>query len=388
MTDVLLINPHDTAQGGFSSAPLGLAYLAGTLLANGIDVRIVDGYLDGFEGIKKAIDKQKPEWVGVTCYTPGRHQALEIARYAKDAGCRAVLGGPHPSIMHEQIMEHYPFVDHIVVGEGELALMTLLLRGNSARSVVTVDHVENLDNIPFPAWHLLELNRYPGGMLQMFRDVNLGEPRIPVVFSRGCLGACSFCSTWKVWKGWRRRSPLNMVRELELLQHEFGVHHIVFQDDAMTLDVEATKELCRLIIERGLSFGIFGTTRTDACDAELFSLMSQAGFYGVSMGIESGSQRMLDLMCKRNTVEQNEAAINMAHAAGLSVCALIVQNYPGETVADRQATIDFLNRTKPCDVGTIGCTWVLPGTKLYSQMKKEGKIGDEFWLGEQPVYTA
>ncbi len=385
MADVLLVNPHDSSQGGFSSAPLGLAYLAGSLAEAGVDVRIVDGYLDGFDGIKTAIDTWRPEWVGVTCYTPGRHQALKVLQYAKSVGARTVIGGPHPTIMAEQMRAHYPFVDHIIRGEGERVLLELVA-DNIEPSVP--QRASDLDSIPFPAWHLLELNRYPGGIPQSFRGIDLGEPRIPVIFSRGCRGSCAFCSTWWVWKGWRRRSPENMVAELEILQHRYGVHHLVFQDDAMTLDVEATKELCRQIVGHGLRFGIFGTTRTDACDSEMFTLMAEAGFYGVSMGIESGSQRMLDLMGKRNTVEQNEAAINMAHAAGLAVCALIVQGYPGETDEDRRLTREFLNRTRPVDVGTIGCTWVLPGTKLYRQMVSEGRITDDYWLGPNEVFTA
>lgn len=384
MAKVLLVNPHDCSQGGFSSAPLGLAYLAGTLESHMHDVNIVDGYLDGFEGIKKAIDEQKPEWVGVTCYTPGRHQALEVMKYAKESGCKTVMGGAHPSIMHEQIYANYPFVDYCVIGEGERVLLDLV---NGKYPDLKATNIENLDDIPFPAWHLLELNRYAGGQYYEYNGVNLGEPRIPVIFSRGCNSGCAFCSTSKVWHGWRRRSPANMFAELEMLQREFGVHHLVFQDDALTLDVEATKELCRLIVNSGLKFGIFGTTRTDACDQEMFHLMKQAGFYTISMGIESGSQRMLDIMGKKNTVEQNESAINMAHQAGLMVCALIVQGYPGETEEDRRLTRDFLNRTHPIDVGTLGCTWVLPGTRLYRQEKERGRIDDGYWLGCNEVYT-
>lgn len=384
MPTVLLANPHDTSQGGFSSAPLGLAYLAGTLEAHGIDVEIVDGYLDGFDGIKARIDEGHPEWVAITCYTPGRHKALEIARYAAASGAKTVLGGPHPSIMWQQMEAHYPFVDYFVRGEGEITLLELVQGKNPPMSR---PNVRDLDSIPFPAWHLLDLKRYPGGS-GTWRDICLGEPRIPVIFSRGCAGHCSFCSTWRVWHGWRRRSPENMVAELEILQHEHGVHHLVFQDDAFTLDVEATKTLCRLIIDRDLHFGFFCTSRTDACDPEMFELLSAAGCYGLSMGIESGSQRILDLMGKENTVEQNAAAIEMAHKAGLAVCALIVQGYPGETEADRQATRDFLNRTRPADVGTLGVTWVLPGTELYQQMKAEGRISDDYWLGSEPTFTA
>lgn len=384
MADVLLVNPHDSSQGGFSSVPLGVGYLAGTLEAAGVKVRIVDGYLDGLDGITAAIE-EKPGWVGVTCFTPGRHRALEIARLAKDAGARTVLGGAHPTIMWRQIQENYPFVDYVVRGEGENVLRDLIL-GKSEDTVGKP--VANLDDLPWPAWHRFDLKRYPGGVIQNFRGIDLSEPRIPVIFSRGCRGDCDFCSTWWVWQGWRRRSPEDMVAELEMLQREHGVHHLVFQDDAMTLDVEAVKTLCRLIIDRGLHFGIFGTTRTDACDQEMFDLMAAAGFYGLSMGVESGSQRMLDIMNKHNTVEQNEAAIAMAHKAGLAVCALIVQGYPGETENDRRLTHEFLERTRPMDVGTLGCTWVLPGTQLYRKMKAEARIDDSYWLGEQDVFTA
>lgn len=386
MANVLLVNPPDSSQGGFSSAPLGLAYLAGTLCAHGIDVEIVDGYLDGMVGIKAAIDAKEPEWVGVTCYTPGRHHALEVLHYAKSKGAKTIIGGAHATIMWEQIVEHYgAIVDYCVRGEGESTLLDIVRGWNPP---MYRQGIENPDDIPYPAWHLLDLKRYPRGVPQDFRGVELSEPRIPVIFSRGCRGSCGFCSTWWVWGGWRHRSPENMLGELQLLHDELNIHHLVFQDDSLTLDVEATKQMCRLILSHGLKFGIFGTTRTDACDQEMFDLMSQAGFYGVSMGIESGSQRMLDLMGKKNTVTQNEAAINMAHHAGLAVCALILQGYPGETEEDRRLTREFLNRTRPVDVGTLGVTWILPGTKLYNQYKREGRISDDYWLGPDPVFTA
>src|ERR1035437_3035426 len=121
MKRVLLVNPHETEQSGFSSPPLGLLYIAGTLLKHGFDVRVVDGCLEGKMAISKAIDEFRPELLGITCLTPGRKKALEVAQMVKafDRGIPVVLGGAHPTIMHSQIIEYYPFIDCIVLGEGE-----------------------------------------------------------------------------------------------------------------------------------------------------------------------------------------------------------------------------------------------------------------------------
>jgi len=136
MKRVLLVNPHETEQNGFTNPPIGLLYIAGTLLKHGFDVRVVDGCLEGKMEISKVIDEFRPELVGITCLTPGRKKALEVARVVKkiDSSVKMIMGGVHPTIMYRQMLEHYPFVDYIVLGGGEYTFLEIAL-GNDTSTI-------------------------------------------------------------------------------------------------------------------------------------------------------------------------------------------------------------------------------------------------------------
>jgi len=405
MCRVLLVNPHETQQAGFSNPPLGLLYLAGNLLKNGFEVKLVDGCLEGKEAVKDAIEKFRPEIVGITCLTPGRKKALEIAEMAKnfDANVKVVMGGAHPTIMHKQIMENYPCVDYIVLGEGEETLLEIAQGQDPARinGVVYRDngkivktppreYIQNLDNIPMPAWHLLELNKYPAIDHGVYRGINLAEvPRISIIFSRGCKGHCDFCSTWWIWKGWRHRSAKNMADEIELLYRDHGIRHFCFADDAMTVDRQATIEFCDEIIDRQLNIVFHVTTRTDCVDEVVLEKLKAAGCYKISFGIETGSPALLEKMCKENDIANAERAIKLSKKAGLLATALLIIGNVGETKETVRDTIRFLRRTKPDDIGCVGGLWILPGTKLYQACKRKGYINDDYWLTDEPlkIYT-
>jgi radical SAM superfamily enzyme YgiQ (UPF0313 family) len=405
MNKVLLVNPHETEQSGFSNPPLGLLYLAGTLLKNGFDVRIVDGCLEGKRAIEKSIAEFQPDMVGITCLTPGRKKALEVAKMAKDfnGGIKVVMGGAHPTIMHRQLLENYPFVDFIVLGEGEETCLEIALGKNPSQinglvyrengKVVKTSprkYIENLDAVPFPAWHLLDLKKYPAIDKGVFRGIDLAlEPRISVIFSRGCKGHCDFCSTWWIWQGWRHRSAKNMTDEIELLYKNRGIRHFCFADDAMTVDRQATIELCDEIIERRLNIAFHVTTRTDCVDEVVLEKLKAAGCYKIAFGIETGSPTLLEKMCKENDIKTAEHAIAMSKKAGILVTALLIIGNVSETEETVRDTIGFLRRTKPDDIGCVGGLWILPGTKLYQDCKRKGYIDDGFWLGDEPykIYT-
>ncbi|WP_298267857.1 cobalamin-dependent protein [Geobacter sp.] len=405
MKRVLLVNPFGTEQGGFSNPPLGLLYIAGTLLKHGFDVRVVDGCLVGEEGVETALAEFRPELVGITCLTPGRKKALRVAQMAKelDRNIVVVMGGAHPTIMHKQIMEHYPFVDFVVLGEGEDTCLEIaqgkdpaLINGLVYRDGEKVvknpprKYAENLDDLPFPAWHLVDLKKYPACGEGMFRGIDLArETRVSVVFSRGCPGHCDFCSTWWIWKGWRHRSARNMADELEWLWRDLGVRHFCFADDAMTVDRQATLELCDEIIARKLDIAFFATTRTDCVDEELLLKMKEAGCYNISFGIETGSARLLKQMGKENDIARSEEAITICKRIGLRVTALLIIGNVGETEETLRETVAFLKRTQPDEIGCVGGLWVLPGTKLYQQCRRRGIIDDDFWLTDEPymIYT-
>jgi anaerobic magnesium-protoporphyrin IX monomethyl ester cyclase len=405
MKKILLINPYETEQSGFTNPPIGLLYLAGTLLKHGFDVRVVDGCLEGKAAVRNAIEEFHPQLVGISSLTPGRKKAIAIADMVKqfDSRIAVVFGGAHPTIMHQQIMENYPSIDCIVLGEGEESFLELAQDKEPAQinGIVCRDkgkivktppreNIPNLDDIPFPAWHLVDLQKYPAIDKGIYRGINLEEvPRISVIFSRGCTGHCDFCSTWWIWKGWRHRSTKNMVDEIELLYQDHGVRHFCFADDAMTVNRQATIELCDEIIRRKLDIVFHATTRTDCVDEIMLKKMKEAGCYKIAFGIETGSPILLEKMGKNNDVETSVRAIKLAKDAGVFVTALMIIGNVGETRETVRETVNFLRRTQPDEIGCVGGLWILPGTKLFRDCKKKGFIDDSFWLSDEPykIYT-
>ena len=406
MKRVLLINPPGTEQGGYSNPPLGLLYLAGTLRKNGFEVRVVDGCVEGPEALAAVLADFRPELAGVTCLTPERKKALAATRQVKDfdAGIITVLGGVHPTIMHDQLMRNYPFVDFGVIGEGESALLEIAegkppegiagivyRSGGEIRKTAVRVHEKDLDKLPFPAWSLVDLKKYPARGSGIVNGVDLArEPRVSVIFSRGCSGHCDFCSTWWIWRGWRRRSAGNMADEMQLLYRDYGIRHFCFADDSMTVDREGVIALCDEIVSRNMRIAFHATTRTDCVDAEMLAKMKAAGCYNIAFGIETSSPELLAKMGKENTVAASEKAIALCKQAGIRATALIIAGAVGETWKTIGETAAFLRRTRPDEVGCVGGLWILPGTKLYRDCVGRGIITDEFWLGDEPylVYTA
>jgi len=400
---VLLVNPPETEQSGYSNPPLGLLYLAGTLLKAGFKVRLVDGCVDGPRALAAALSEFRPDIAGVTCLTPGRKKSLAAVEQIKafDADIVTVLGGVHPTIMPQQLLLNYPFVDLVVIGEGEKAMLEIAQgkppaeiagivyrRGGEAVKTAARVHEKDLDNIPFPAWQLLDLKKYPPLDSGVENGVDLArEPRISVIFSRGCSGHCDFCSTWWIWRGWRCRSAANMADELQLLYRDFGIRHFCFADDSMTVNRESVIALCDEILSRGMKIAFHATTRTDCVDAEMLAKMKAAGCYNISFGIETASPRLLDKLGKENTVAASERAIALCRQAGIKVTALLIAGSVGETWETIRETVAFLRRTRPDRVGCVGGLWILPGTKLYRDCAARGLINDDFWLTDEPYMT-
>lgn len=405
MKKILLINPPETGQSGYTNPPLGLLYIAGTLVKYGFDVRVIDGCIEGKDAVYQVMVKYQPELVGITCLTPGRKQALQVAKMAKDLNStiKVVMGGAHPTIMYKQILENYSYVDYIVLGEGEETCLEIaqdkepsLIKGLAYREKGEIvktparRYVEDLDNLPFPAWHLIDLKRYPAIGKGVIKGINLAEEtRISLIFSRGCIGHCNFCSSWWIWRRWRRRSAKNMVDEIDLLYRNHGIRHFCFADDTMTVDQQATVELCDKILEQKLNIVFHVTTRSDCLDKEVLQKLKSAGCYQIAIGIETASPKLLKKMRKESEIEASEKAIRLAKEVGLSVQALMIIGNVGETKETIKDTVNFLRRTQPDVMSCVGSLWVFPGTRLYQECKRKGFIDDDFWLTDEPykIYT-
>lgn len=393
---VLLINPPESGMGDHSFPPLGLLYIAGVLQKNGISVKIVDGFLDGWGAIENLIKDYHPDIIGITCHTYARIQALKIAKLAKDIirDVKIVTGGAHPTIMGKEMLENFPYIDIVAIGEGDYTLLELC-QGKDYSGISGIGYrkngqiiinpprknIEDLDSIPFPAWDLLDLKRYPPDGRGVYRGIDLDkEPCIPVVFSRGCIGSCNFCSNRLMWAKWRHRSPGNMLEEIGLLNRHFNIKRFVFNDDCFSVDRKATIQLCREIVERRLKIVFDIVTRTDCIDSEVLEALRDAGCYRINYGIETASPSLLKTMGKPPDVDISENAIKLTNSYGIRSTALFIAGSVGETPETINETIDFLTRTQPDRIGVGRGLMIFPGTRLYKLAKEKGVINDDFWL--------
>jgi anaerobic magnesium-protoporphyrin IX monomethyl ester cyclase len=392
---VLLVIPHGTKQGPAFDIPTNMFYLMSSLRQVGIESELADGNLVGFSGVKSKIDDMKPDVVGISVLSPARFNALLIAQSAKDVGAQVVLGNHHATWMYKQILENYDYVDACALGEGEQTLVdfctmpigqvaSIAFRSSDEVIVNKPKKHRELDDIPFPAWDLVDW--------QPYRAAGAIGPRM--YYSRGCWGKCKFCTSPRFWRGYRHRSPQNFCDEAEWL-FKLGQPECVFGDDNASND-DATALFEEIFRRKGkVCIPAVVVTRVDTVTTELCNLMARCGVQEVVYGIESFSQNMLDHFDKGTTVEQNRDAIRMAKNAGLKVCALIIRNSIGEERTDKDITENALRDFSPIGDGSVNALWLFPKSKYwdevvdgkYDHLIKSGKewVTEDFYL--DPNYS-
>jgi len=393
---VLLINPPEGTLGRLTSAPLGLMYIAAVLQENKIPVQILDAFLDGWSSIIPKIKECRPDIVGITCPTYARVQAIKVAEIIKlnFPEIKIVLGGNHPTLMGEQLLSNYSFIDMVGMGEGEYIILDLAsgldpenVQGLGFRKDGKVvingrrPNIEDLDALPFPAWNLIEVKRYGTHSNFTYNGVDLSrEIGADISFSRGCIGRCNFCSNYVMWKKWKHRSVDKVVDEIEFLNKEYGVRYFQFNDDCFSVDKQATIQLCEEIAKRNLKILFCIVTRTDCIDEAILKALKDAGCYMISFGIETASPRLLKIMHKPINIEISAKAIKLVNSFGIKTVALVIAGCVGEDYATINETIDFLNCTNPSFVDVANGLRIFPGTELFNIAKQKGFIDESFWL--------
>lgn len=380
----LLVISSGLKQGPNGGFPLGLLYVA----ANDPNTKILDLTVSNVD-IVKYIKENKPEIVGTTIYTPNRHDALRILKIAKKNGCKTVAGGPHVSVSKEQLLEYYgQVVDHFVLGDGELSWKQIC---SGTTEKVLKNRVENLDDLPYPDFSLVNWREYKTvtgdepKYIRHFRGHDLKtEFPLPVAFGRGCSAKCHFCSTWWV-NGKYHHHGKAWMEDLFQKMWDNGVRRLTFVDDCLTADMKAAYELCDALEK--FDFAWFGTSRVDCIDNDLARRLSEVGCFGLSFGVETSSDSVLENMNKKAKVESAFSAREACRKAGIFFTALMMMGYPGMTQETQKQDNEFIHKLKPDDIGCLGETWVLPGTVLYNTCKRLGLITDDFWLGPEPYYV-
>lgn len=371
--------PEKILQGQWYHMPLlNLGYLAAVLEKKGADVSIIDAQFERL-GLSQTIERARQTGSRIFALTAMTHEvsrAHEVAAAIKEAipGAVTVIGGPHATALPIRTMKEFPSFDYLVAGEGEFTLVEL---ANALESKTELESIKgllfrkdgelvvnearswipDLDSIPFPAWHLC--------------------PRVdtyPILGSRGCPFTCYFCMR-VLGSQARNRSVENIVEEMDYISRRFQANQFVFQDETFTLSLKRTNDLADAIIRRGLHRRMkwYVQTRVDLVDLELFRKMKAAGCDGVGLGIESGSDTVLQRIGKKITTDQAKKAVKLAKKAGLHTSGYFIIGHPNETRQDILDTIKLaakLNTTKVA----IGLMVPYPGTDIY-QMATNGEGG-------------
>jgi anaerobic magnesium-protoporphyrin IX monomethyl ester cyclase len=369
--------------------PLGLAYVAAALEKADFQVEILDNYnlKKPSEQVKLEIKRLEPEIVGITCGSVTYRRCIETAKAVKEVlpSCRIVIGGWQPSYMPESLLQ-YPEVDYVVMGEGERAMMELannITKGEDKSAIAKISgiayrqngktikspstFIQDLDQIPFPARHLLPMHIYD--RIIPYLDAS---PVDTMNVVRGCPYNCAYCETKKLW-GSRVRafSPPRVVEEINHLVQNYGSKGVYFVGDNFAINKKRTVELCNLIKKEKLDIRWVCDTRADQISRELLRKTKDAGCQTIFFGVESGSPRILEKLSRKITIEQITHALKLCKEQGIRIACSFMLGIPGETVKDMEATFKFARKLDPdwCQFNTYVA---VPGSALYKEIMENG----------------
>lgn len=359
---VLFINPPQTQLAQPKAyIPLGISYLAAVLERNNFSVEILnlaDTPLD------KAVIPQNFDVYGITCVSATYESVVALSRKLKEQGHRVIVGGSHATVMPETTLKDTG-CDCVVTGEAESAFQSFL---NNAEGVFHCGVTENLDKVPFPARHLFKEEDFID--TTGIHGCERGVRATTVLTSRGCVFNCRFCCRLHpMFRQFRFRSAENVALELRVIQAVYGVEHVRFVDDAFTTNKARVLKLCELI--RPFKMTFICITRADMLDSRLLREMRFAGCVECHIGVESGSQRILNLMNKKTSPEVYARAIELIKRTGMRVKTYLMYGFPTETDEDRRATIQFVKRVKP-DKVTVSKFVNMPGSDTWVNHAKYG----------------
>lgn len=415
---ILLVQPPCSISKSYTKEiqpPLGLAYIA-AVLEKHYEVKVLDAAVEGwhteisegkdkiryglgFDEIKQVISHYKPDVVGISClFSMQAHNAHKIAQLAKDVDKRiiTIMGGAHPTVLAGKVMEDKN-IDYVVIGEGEYSILELFdhlkdgkdlapVGGIGYRSMDKViinqktKFIDNLDELPFPARHLLNMDKY--FQINMPHGVTTRKsPNTSMITSRGCPAECVFCAIHPIWgKKFRARSAENVIREIKQLKTDYGVREIQFEDDNLTFNKKRAMEIFDKMISDNLD--ILWTTPNGvalwAMDEAMLLKMKEAGCYRLCLAIESGDQDVLHkIINKPLDLNKAEHIIELAHKYGFETDAFFVVGFPGETKDQILRTFKFSRKLKVSNVNYYIAT-PYPGTRLYELCVKGGYLVADF----------
>jgi anaerobic magnesium-protoporphyrin IX monomethyl ester cyclase len=373
MPKVALINPGGNNRYAITE-PLNLGFIASFLEKAGVEVKIIDE-LAG-QNTEKEIKAWRPDIVGVTATTPFVADAYRVLDMCRGMGILAVMGGVHASLLPEEALKH---ADIIVKGEGEVAMLDIV-RDNIKSGIISRPYINSIDQVPLPARHLMQMDFYLNTRDRLpdayfFHFIPPHTKTASIFTSRGCPYSCTFChNTWRD-APWRFNSPERVVLEIEQLVKTYDAKALFFIEDNFFVSKTRVQKICNLIKEKGIDIIWAANSRVNNIDLEILKTAKDAGCREVIFGFESGSQRILNVLNKKTTVEQNRKAVELCNKAGLIPAGSVMIGNPTETIQDVRATQQFLREIDTKSIG-VSITTPFPGTELWNLCKERKLIPD------------
>ena len=401
--NVLLMRPD--AMSDELIPPFGLGYLA-TAIRKNHDVKILDGIKEKLtlEKFDEFLKSNQFDVVGIQIFTFQIVKAKEYIKFIKKAFPRIkiILGGPHPSCSSLNIFQFFPEIDWAFKGEAEIGLVKLLdllaenkevsqkdmadipgliWRSNEQTVANKQIFIDDLDSLGMPSWDLLRPDTYPlaphGGFFKNY-------PIAPIIITRGCPFSCTYCAGYLVsGKKIRSRSVDEVIKEIKLLYYQYNIREIHIEDDNFTFNADLVRVFCRKLKENNLNitWTCPNGVRLDTLTEELLLTMKDAGLYSISVGIESGSERILKDMKKNLTKEKIREKVGLIKKCGLEVSGFFIIGYPEETMEDIMETINF---SLELDLKRAGFSLFkpFPGTEITNRLLERGELeemSDEDW---------
>jgi radical SAM superfamily enzyme YgiQ (UPF0313 family) len=339
------------------------------------------------------VEAERPDVLGLSATTFSIFHAAAFAAMAKERfpGLTVIIGGPHVSAAPLETMERFSVFDVAVIGEGEETIIDLLTaidaaapfsdipgivlrRGGELVSTGRRQFLTDLDQLPYPAWDLLE--GFPAKYLPAPFKVRK-TPAASLVTSRGCPNSCIFCDRSVFGTSCHAFSAEYVVGMIKHLVEKFGIREFSFEDDTFITFKKRLVAICQGIIDLGVEISWTCLGRVNSVDKETLALMKKAGCWQISFGIESGCQEILTTIHKNVTLEQIEKALSLCRDSGILSKGFFIVGHPGETLETLARTYDFAMKL-PLDDISVTMLTPFPGTEIYARAAEFGEF-DSDW---------
>jgi anaerobic magnesium-protoporphyrin IX monomethyl ester cyclase len=384
---------HDVYQND-NEFPLGIGYLAAVLKKHGVEVEVACQDIFHWSNEELAdlyLKNNSYDLIGFGFLSARFRETVlglcgTVNKYKKDAWL--VLGGHGTTPIADYVLEKTQ-ADIATLGEAEETIVELFdckVNGGDLSKVKGIAYrtnegvfinnrrkpVVNLDSIPFPEWSLFPMERYINSLEGFGSGKN--RRRIAMLSSRGCINRCNFC--YRMEDGIRFRSVDNVIEEIKTLGDRYGVTYFTFFDELFCFPKKKTINFCERVKKENLDIQFDCNARVDIFDRETAAALKEAGCVFLNFGFESSDQKVLDLMKKNTTVEENIAAAEIARDAGIGMGLNFLWGNKGDTKDSLQSNIKLIKRFNQYDqLRTMHPPIPFPGSELYCESIERGLLG-------------